>query len=97
MTSDQAHEAVRRFVAGSMSAGRRCVLIIHGRGRNSPDQRPVLKDALKLWLTRSDLGRCVLAFTSARSYDGGSGAMYLLLRRERRRKARFDTLSGAKR
>ena len=79
-----------------MTVGRRCVLIVHGRGRNSPDQRPVLKDAVKLWLTRGELGRRVLAFSTARSYDGGSGAMYVLLRRERRKKAPFRTLSGAK-
>ena len=96
MTADEAKKAVNEFIVLSMIAGRRCVLIVHGRGRNSPDQRPVLKDAVKLWLTRGELGRRVLAFSTARSYDGGSGAMYVLLRRERRGKAPFRTLSGAK-
>jgi DNA-nicking Smr family endonuclease len=96
MTLEEAKAAVRQFILRSMVAGRRCVLIVHGRGRNSPDQRPVLKDAVKLWLTRGELARRVLAFSTARSYDGGSGAMYVLLRRERRHKAPFRTLSGAK-
>jgi DNA-nicking Smr family endonuclease len=96
MTLDEAKIAVREFILRSMVAGRRCVLIVHGRGRNSPDQRPVLKDAVKLWLTRGELARRVLAFSTARSYDGGSGAMYVLLRRERRQKAPFQTFSGAK-
>ena len=96
MTADEAKIAVREFVLQSMIAGRRCVLIIHGRGLNSRDQRPVLKDALKSWLTRGELGRRVLAFSSARPYDGGSGAMYVLLRRERKQKSPFRTYSGAK-
>jgi DNA-nicking Smr family endonuclease len=96
MTLEQAKVAVREFIVRSMVVGRRCVLIVHGRGRNSPDQRPVLKDAVKVWLTRGELARRVLAFSTARSYDGGSGATYVLLRRERRQKAPFRTLSGAK-
>jgi DNA-nicking Smr family endonuclease len=96
MTAEEAKHAVREFVLRSMVVGKRCVLIVHGRGRNSPDQRPVLKDRLKHWLTHGELGRRVLAFSSARPYDGGSGAMYLLLRRERRGKRPFRTLDGAK-
>jgi DNA-nicking Smr family endonuclease len=96
MTAEEAKQAVHEFVLRSMVAGRRCVLIVHGRGRNSPDQRPVLKDRLKHWLSHGELGRRVLAFSSARPYDGGSGATYVLLRRERRDKRPFQTLDGAK-
>ncbi|HSD11172.1 MAG TPA: Smr/MutS family protein, partial [Candidatus Binatia bacterium] len=96
MTVEEAKEAVRQFVLRSMWAGHRCVLLVHGRGRNSPDQRPILKDRLKDWLTRGELGRRVLAFSTARPCDGGSGAMYVLLRRERRGKRPFRTLVGAK-
>ncbi len=96
MTAEEAKEAVHAFVLQSMKMGRRCVLVVHGRGRNSPDQRPVLKGRLKQWLTRGELGRRVLAFSSARSYDGGSGAMYVLLRRERWGRKPFHTLDGAK-
>ena len=96
MTAEEAKQAVHEFVLRSMVVGSRCVLIVHGRGRNSPDQRPVLKDRLKHWLTHGELGRRVLAFSSARPYDGGSGAMYVLLRRERRGKKPFRTLDGAK-
>jgi DNA-nicking Smr family endonuclease len=96
LNAEEAKEAVHAFVLHSMKVGRRCILVVHGRGRNSPDQRPVLKDRLKQWLTRGELGRRVLAFSSARSYDGGSGAMYVLLRRERRDRKPFHTLDGAK-
>jgi DNA-nicking Smr family endonuclease len=96
MTAEEAKGAVREFVLGAVRDGKRCVLLIHGRGLKSRDRRPVLKDALKQWLTRGELGRVVLAFSTARACDGGSGAMYVLLRRERREKNPFVTLQGAK-
>ena len=59
------------------------MLIVHGRGLNSKDQVPVLKTRLAQWLARGSWARLVLAFTSARPYDGGAGALYVLLRRQR--------------
>ncbi|NOT53228.1 MAG: DNA mismatch repair protein MutS [Deltaproteobacteria bacterium] len=97
MTSDAAHLEVENFILGAVRMGLRCVLIVHGRGRNSPGQIPVLKDRLKQWLTRAKIGRMVLAFATARPHDGGPGAMYVLLRRERGRKLPLIVLEGAKR
>lgn len=97
MTSDSAQAEVEQFVLKSVNTGLRCVLIVHGRGRNSPGQVPVLKDRLRQWLTRGKMGRLVLAFATARSHDGGPGALYVLLRRERGRKQPVIVLEGAKR
>ena len=97
MTSDAAHLEVENFILGAVRMGLRCVLIVHGRGRNSPGQIPVLKDRLQQWLTRAKLARLVLAFATARPHDGGPGAMYVLLRRERGRKQPLIVLEGAKR
>jgi DNA-nicking Smr family endonuclease len=96
MTADEARVAVDRFLATSVSAGHRCVLIVHGRGRNSKDQTPVLKERLKVWLARGRAARVVLAFTTARPVDGGAGALYVLLRRDRTRR-RIQVIEGAKR
>lgn len=96
MTSEEARLAVRQFVLRALRAGHRCLLVVHGRGRNSPDQRSVLKDGLKSWLTHGELARVVLAFSTARPHDGGGGATYVLLRRERRGKRPFETYQGAK-
>ena len=96
MTADEARVAVDRFLATSVSAGHRCVLIVHGRGRNSKDQTPVLKERLKVWLARGRAARVVLAFTTARPCDGGAGALYVLLRRDRTRR-RIQVIEGAKR
>ena len=83
MTAEEARIAVDRFLTGAHQKGQRCVLIIHGRGLNSKDQVPVLKTRLAQWLARGSWARLVLAFTSARPCDGGAGALYVLLRRQR--------------
>lgn len=55
----------------------RCIHIIHGKGFGSASQQPVLKQQLNLWLQQK---RSVLAFCSATQRDGGTGAVYVLLR-----------------
>jgi DNA-nicking Smr family endonuclease len=96
MIQDAARLALTEFILESVRNGRRCVLVVHGRGRGSPGGRPVLKHATAQWLSRGNLCGYVLAFTSARPQDGGAGALYVLLKRDRRR-APFDVLEGAKR
>ncbi len=95
-TADEAYRALLDFVHRAMSLGHRCVLVVHGRGLNSPQQRSVLKNGVREWLTHGELGRRVLAFCSARLYDGGAGATYVLLRRERRGKQPFRTFEGTR-
>lgn len=81
MNKVEAREAVEHFLASSRKDGKRCVLLVHGRGLNSKDQIPVLKEHLKGWLNRGRIARWVLAFATARPHDGGAGALYVLLRR----------------
>jgi DNA-nicking Smr family endonuclease len=81
LTSDEARPEVEKFLLAAHADGRRCVLIIHGRGHNSKEGIPVLKERLKVWLTRGRIGRGVLAFCTARATDGGAGAVYVLLRK----------------
>jgi DNA-nicking Smr family endonuclease len=81
MTREEARIRVEQFVAESITRGHRCVLIVHGRGLNSKDQIPVLKEAVRLWLVRGRIARSVLCFATARPTDGGAGAVYVLLRR----------------
>jgi DNA-nicking Smr family endonuclease len=97
LTADEARSALDRFLHAAHRQGHRCVLVIHGRGRNSKDQVPVLKQRLKGWLGRTALSRLVLGFTSARPCDGGAGAVYVLLRRRREPRAPFVVTEGAKR
>ena len=81
LTKKEAEYEVVRFIRESFAEGLRCVLVIPGRGLNSPDREPVIRTGLSSWLTRAPLKRLVLAFSSARACDGGYGAFYVLLRR----------------
>lgn len=96
MIQADAKTALEGFVVDSVRKGLRAVLVVHGRGLRSPGGTPVLKHAAAQWLSHGHMGGYVLAFATARPADGGAGAMYVLLRRDRRR-ARFDILQGAKR
>lgn len=77
----QARICLEKFLAHSATRGYRTVLVIHGRGHGSPNHTPVLKKHLQFWLAGKKFRRQVLAFATARPYDGGAGALYLLLRR----------------
>jgi DNA-nicking Smr family endonuclease len=57
---------------------KRCVRIIHGKGKSSEGKLPVLKGKVNSWLRQRDE---VIAFCSARPSDGGTGAVYVLLKR----------------
>ncbi|MGD2119077.1 MAG: Smr/MutS family protein [Chromatiales bacterium] len=75
----EARQAMSRFLQQSGRKGRRCVLIIHGKGQGSRDQQPVLKQKTNQWLRQRDE---VLAFCSAPRWNGGTGATYVLLSRK---------------
>jgi DNA-nicking Smr family endonuclease len=76
---EDAKEVFEKFLRWAVMAGKRGVLIIHGRGLSSPSE-PVLKKKVIEWLTRGPWRKWVVAYSSARSCDGGAGATYVLLR-----------------
>ena len=80
LTVESAREAFENFLEESIAAGKRMVLIIHGRGLSSP-AKPILKTKVIKWLTTGRWRKWVMAFTSARLCDGGAGATYVLLRK----------------
>ncbi len=79
LTVAEARAAVSDFLRDSLARGVRCVRIIHGKGHGSPNRQPVLKTHLNYWLPQREE---ILAFCSARPVDGGTGAVYVLLRRQ---------------
>jgi DNA-nicking Smr family endonuclease len=72
-----AHEALRQFLRDCVLRGLRCVRVIHGKGLRSGPGGPVLKHVVNHWLRKIEN---VAAFASARPVDGGTGAVYVLLR-----------------
>ena len=82
MTQQNAQDALRRFVTAASDSGKRCVLVITGKGRASPDGG-VLRKEVPRWLNEPVLREKVLSFDYAQPKDGGTGALYILLRRRR--------------
>ena len=78
MTVADALASVGRFIENSRRRGHRYVCIIHGRGLHSTGNQPILKARVREYL-RSH--RSVLAYADAPASDGGSGAVYVLLRK----------------
>lgn len=81
-TTDQGVAALRPFVTEAARLGRRCVLIIHGKGSHS-EVGAVLREAV-LHQLLGPLSGLVHAFASAAPRDGGEGATYVMLRGSRR-------------
>jgi DNA-nicking Smr family endonuclease len=76
---EEARNAFENFLKDAVTTGKRAVLVVHGRGLSSANM-PVLKTKVIEWLTRGPWRKWVIAFSSARSCDGGAGASYVLLR-----------------
>ncbi len=76
----QAEIRLRAFIQSSASFGHRCVLVITGKGVRGEG---VLRRHVPVWLKQPPLGNVVLALSNATPRDGGSGAIYVLLRRAR--------------
>ena len=77
-TVTKAREALVKFLSTVWRRRHTCVRIVHGKGRGSPGRKPVLKNKVFTWLCQRDE---VLAVCPARSFDGGTGAVYVLLRK----------------
>ena len=82
LTSVEARALLVEFLNACVRNGARCVRIVHGKGLRSKTREPVLKTKVANWLIQRD---DVLAFCQARQVDGGSGAVMVLLKSERRK------------
>ena len=77
MTVAEAKPRLENFILHCARNRKLCIRIVHGKGHGSGERGPVLKRAVDRWLRRWDV---VLAFVSTRQVDGGTGALYVLLR-----------------
>lgn len=74
----EARAVLGGFLHACVARGFSCVRIVHGKGHGSHQRIPVLKAKVGGWLRQRDE---VLAFCSARPVDGGTGAVYVLLKK----------------
>lgn len=94
MTAEQAFDNLMFFVRESFLQGHRCLLAVTGKGKNSPGGFPILKREIYDWLTRDPFRRVILAFCTTQPKDGGSGAIYILLRRQKKIKGKVKWDKG---
>ncbi|RFF29302.1 Smr/MutS family protein [Wenzhouxiangella sediminis] len=80
MNLEAASASIRQFLREAERDGMSCVRIIHGKGLRSGPGGPQLKRLTARLLSRHDR---VAAFASAPPHDGGTGAVYVLLRARR--------------
>jgi len=80
-SQEEAHRALHDFLASSQAAGRRCLLVITGKGSRGDLGTGVLRRVVPMWLNRPPNRSRVLAFCHATPQHGGEGALYVLLRR----------------
>jgi DNA-nicking Smr family endonuclease len=77
MTVAEAKPRLEKFVQRCAGNNKLCIRVVHGKGLGSGERGPVLKNGVNRWLRQWDT---VLAFVSARQVDGGTGAVYVLLK-----------------
>ncbi len=78
MSRDEALESIRHFVTGAYKRGQKAVLVITGKGNNSPGE-PVLQAAIVSWLREAGK-KMVAEFAPAPQQMGGSGALVVFLK-----------------
>lgn len=78
MSAEKAKDAVSHFLQRCLHKKIRVALIIHGKGLHTA-AFPILKNKLNQWLRQLDI---VLAFCTATKAHGGTGATYVLLKKE---------------
>lgn len=83
MTQVEAHGELAAFIARAQNDGRRCVLVVTGKGRVS-EGGGVLRHGVPQWLNTPALRPRIMGFCAAQPRDGGAGALYVLIRRARR-------------
>ena len=78
-----AFNIISRYIADSRQNGKRCLLIITGKGSSS-ESTGILRQMLPIWLNEPEIRENVLALEKAQPRDGGSGAFYILIKRNKK-------------
>ena len=80
LSKEQAHRQLIAFISRAVQQNLRHVLVITGKGR---DGQGVLRHEVPLWLKDAPLAGYINAISQAQPQDGGAGALYIRLKRQR--------------
>ncbi|MCU7940292.1 MAG: Smr/MutS family protein [gamma proteobacterium symbiont of Bathyaustriella thionipta] len=78
LTINEARETLLEFINFSQKQQIRCIRLVHGKGYRSNTQKPILKNKINSWLRQHP---SILAFSSAQPKDGGTGALYIIIKK----------------
>ena len=90
MTENQAFDAVENFVAKCYNRGLRCIIIVTGKGLNHNEEddifavKGILRKSVPQWLNLPHLRAAILIYKHPSVKLGGQGALYILLRRNKK-------------
>jgi DNA-nicking Smr family endonuclease len=82
MTQKVAFDALVNFINNSFEQGKRCVVVVTGKGFMSKN-RGILKQSLPIWINNEDIRPKILSFCQATIKDGGGGAYYVFLKKKK--------------
>ena len=84
ITEKAAFDRVCDFIKSAYDSGKRCVMIITGKGFNEEifSSRGVLRKSVPQWLSGSEISPLILAYKNPSEALGGAGALYILLRKK---------------
>ena len=86
---EQAYATLVEFIKHTYQNGKRHLIVVTGRGKNSPGGMPILRERVQSWFTRDPFKRVILGFCTAKPGDGGAGALYLLLRKRKKHQGKI--------
>ena len=88
-TQDKAYDRLINFVLSCYSNQKRCLIVITGKGSSKTpenfweERTGKLKELVPTWLNSDKLRPYILTFATAQQKDGGSGALYVLLKKNK--------------
>jgi DNA-nicking Smr family endonuclease len=92
MRQTEAYRALRKFVANAQQRGARFVIVITGKGNRHAEETGfsvssgygILRTAVPKWLATDELRQFIIGYSEAGQGHGGSGALYVQIRRIKR-------------
>ena len=82
-TQEEAFKRLYTFVLHAYGQNKRCVLVVTGKGLREDGSKGIIRTNVPLWLNDPKIRPYILAFRHAKPSDGGEGALYVLLKREK--------------
>jgi DNA-nicking Smr family endonuclease len=87
MTQDRAHDRLRGFLYEAQARSYKLILVITGKGGGPGyaymDERGILRRMVPQWLAMPDVRHLVAGYEEAHTRHGGSGALYVRIRKRR--------------